>query len=142
LYLVNGLVPPEDEETEEKTMKSTTEYLDEAKKRAGIESDYALAKRLGVTKAAISNYRQGISKMDDYTAAQIADLLEVDPLEVIAAANAEREKDEKKKDYWRKIFARCAAACVVFFLLTPDAYSSTRNNFGFTEIFIMRSWTP
>jgi plasmid maintenance system antidote protein VapI len=121
-------------------MKTTLEYIDEAKKALGIESDYGMAKWMGITTGAMAHYRGGKRTIDDYTASKLADAIGLDPLEVIAAANAEREKDEKKKDYWRKIFARCAAACVVFFLLTPDAYSSTRNNFGFTEIFIMRSW--
>ena len=41
--------------------------------------------------------------MDDYTAAKVANVLKINPLEVIAAANAEREKDSQKAEFWRKL---------------------------------------
>ncbi|WP_255992048.1 hypothetical protein [Chitinolyticbacter albus] len=47
-------------------VKTMGDYLDAAKAALGIESDYALAKRVGVSHGAISNYRAGFSKMDDY----------------------------------------------------------------------------
>jgi transcriptional regulator with XRE-family HTH domain len=104
-------------------MKTTQEYLNAAKKALGIESDYALAKWLGVTKQAASNWRTGKNIIDDYTAAKIADALNLDPLEVIAVANMERANEEERREYWRKIFRRCAAACVLFFLSIPAPYA-------------------
>jgi len=97
-------------------VKKTTEYLEESKKLLGISSDYALAKWLEVTDGAMSHYKTGRRTIDDYTAARIADALGINPMEIIAAANAERaerEKDEKRREYWRKVFASCAAACLL-----------------------------
>lgn len=94
-------------------MKTTLDYLSEAKQRLGLKSDYALAKELGISEGSIGHYRNGRRVLDDYTAAKLAEALEIDPLEVIAAANAEREKDEKKREYWGKIFEKCAAACLL-----------------------------
>ncbi len=95
-------------------MKSIS-YLDEAKKVLGIESDYAMAKALGITRSTLSGYRGG-NIMDDFTAAQIAEILEIDPMIVIAAANAEREKGERR-EYWEKISKRLGgiAAGFLFF---------------------------
>ncbi|MFT3758303.1 helix-turn-helix domain-containing protein [Thauera sp.] len=82
---------------------NTTEYLAAAKQRIGAENSAEMATRLGVTRAAMSRYESGERVMDDYTAARIAEILEIDPLRVIAQANAEREKDEKRAAYWSSI---------------------------------------
>lgn len=73
---------------------NTKEYLDAVKQKTGIDSDYKLAKLLNLTKQAISKYQLGNRVMDDYTAAKIAEVLEIPVIKVIADANAEREKDE------------------------------------------------
>jgi hypothetical protein len=100
-------------------MKASIEYLDEAKAKVGIESDYGFAKHVGITRGAMSNYRNKVSVMDDYTATKIAEALEINPMVVIAAANAEREKDGEKKDYWQKYWSRLggmAAAILIAFV--------------------------
>ena len=80
---------------------TTNEYLDAAKKRLKVDTDYKLAKWLEVNQARISAYRSGKEGMDNYTAARIANLLVINQLEVIADTNAEREKDDKKREFWR-----------------------------------------
>lgn len=100
-------------------MKTTLEYLDTAKKALGIESDYGIAQYLNVTRQAINNWRKNRQVMDDYAAAKIAEALGLNPMEVIAAANLEREKGEERKSYWRKVFEACAAACL---LLSAGAF--------------------
>jgi transcriptional regulator with XRE-family HTH domain len=81
-------------------MKTTVEYLDAVKARLDLPSDYALAKALCVTRAAVSKYRLGLSVFDDNTALRVAEVLSVTPFEVIAAANAERSKDEPVRALW------------------------------------------
>lgn len=78
----------------------TLEYLAACKKRLGIESDYALAKALGVAQSSVSNYRIGRSRIDDEVALTIAEILQVNPMQVIAAANAERAKTPEQKARW------------------------------------------
>lgn len=96
---------------------NTIKYLAKAKEKLGLKSDYALAKWLGITVGAVSHYQTGKRVIDDYTAARIAEALGVDPMEVIATANAEREKDEGRRDYWRKIFqkATLTSTLLIFF---------------------------
>lgn len=79
---------------------STLEYLAACKKRLGIESDYALAKALGVTQAAVSSYRTGRSSINDDVSLTVAEILGIEPLQVIAAANAERAKTPEQKAKW------------------------------------------
>jgi len=78
----------------------TLEYLAACKTRLGIESDYALAKALGISQQAVSSYRAGNSKINDDVALTVAEILCINPLQVIAAANAERAKTPEQKAKW------------------------------------------
>lgn len=87
---------------------STINYINDAKKKMGIQSDYAFCKALQFSQPALSLYRNGKRIIDDYTAAKLAEILDINPLEVIAAANAEREKDLVRREMWLKL-ARTSA---------------------------------
>lgn len=82
-------------------MKKSVEYLIEAKGVLKCESDYQLAKTLKTSHVNISNYMNGKSQMDDYHCIRVAQVLGIDPMEIIAAAQEEREKSEEKKEFWR-----------------------------------------
>jgi hypothetical protein len=103
-------------------MKTTIEYLNEAKEALGIESDYGMAKWLKVSTAAMAQYRGGKRTIDDYTAAKLAEALRLNPLEVIAAANMEREKVSERKDFWRKL-AQGGMAAAIFLAAISVTYS-------------------
>lgn len=79
---------------------NTLEYLAATKDKLGIQSDYALAKALHVSQPTISSYRAQRSRIDDDVALKIADILELNPLAVIASANAERAKTPEMKARW------------------------------------------
>lgn len=112
---------------------NTTEYLAAAKRKTGAKNSAALAKALGLTGAALSRYESGDRVMDDYTAAKIAEILDIDPMVIIAQANAEREKDDGKRAYWQKIAARStmhvalAVVAVVVLLLTGEGETSYKS---------------
>lgn len=91
----------------------TRNYIELTKKKLKIESDYALAKVLGVSRAAIGKYLTGERVMDDYTAAKIAQVLDLPEIKIIAEANQEREKDAKKKSFWKKLAKETAAMVLV-----------------------------
>ena len=78
----------------------TSEYLSLLIRQAGRGANAELARMLGVHRAAITNYQSGHRIMDDYTAAKVADMLGIDQMELIAQANAEREKDPQRRAYW------------------------------------------
>lgn len=78
----------------------TLDYLYEVKRKLGIESDYALAARLGVTRSAVSTFTRGKGIFGDDVALTVAEILDVPPITVIAAANAERAKTPEQKARW------------------------------------------
>ncbi len=87
-------------------LKTINHYLDAAKARHKLPSDYALAKKLEVGGSHISNYRTGRSHPDDAMAIHLARLLEIDPLEIIAAAHyhrAVRVNDVGGKKLWKQV---------------------------------------
>ncbi|TFE36551.1 helix-turn-helix domain-containing protein [Paraburkholderia dipogonis] len=91
-------------------MKSTEQYLGEVKDRLELPSDYAIAKALGVTRAAVSRYRMGHSMPDDLVCARIASILDIEPMEVIAATNYQRSKTDEARSLWETIWGKAAGA--------------------------------
>lgn len=87
-------------------MKTTADYLDDAKKKLCVESDYALAKWLEINTGILSGFRSGKRQLDNYTAARIANLLEISPLEIIATSEMEREKDSDRRRFWEQVRKR------------------------------------
>ena len=116
------------------SMQTTVQLLDAVKAAKGISSDYALAPVLGMTRGAVSNYRQGTRVMDDVAAMKVADALGVDPAYVVACVHAERavkEGDDARAAMWEIVagkfqaaarrvaaFARAAAVLVMAVLLS------------------------
>lgn len=79
---------------------NTIEYLNLAKRRLGIESDYALAKALGMARSNMSSLVNGKTTLSDEYAMKLAKLLGIHPAIVIADMHAEREKNPDLKALW------------------------------------------
>jgi hypothetical protein len=99
----------------------TTELIDRYKIAIGVDSDYAVAKALGLRANRISNYRTGISHADDKTAVMLATVLHIDPLETIARINMDRATERTDKDFWRKLAGVAALLFVTVVLPLPAA---------------------
>lgn len=89
-------------------MATTIDFLDALKARNGGLSDYAVAKVLGVTRGAISHYRNNRSFLDDTTAIKVANLLKIEPGYVMASCHAERAKSADEKAAWMAVLSRFA----------------------------------
>lgn len=85
-------------------MKTTSDLLDEIKIRYRLGSDYALAKKIGVRKQTIAKWYAG-QIPDAYGAARIAELLELEPMKVIANFEQLRTEDKEKSDFWNKFLS-------------------------------------
>jgi transcriptional regulator with XRE-family HTH domain len=82
-------------------MRTTVEYLDDIKATLGLPSDYAIAKALRIAHSAVSRYRHGKGSFDDEVAFRVAEILEINPLEVIVASRAERAVSEDARTRWQ-----------------------------------------
>jgi len=129
-------------------IKTSIDYLNDlselSKNSGGTGSDYAITKMLGVSSSRIANYRKDRSNFDTATCLKVAAILKINPLEIIAAMNAKREKDEVSKKFWKETFQRITgtAAAVILSLGIyghsggiSDAYagSQSANNIDYAQ---------
>lgn len=89
---------------------NTQQYLQAVKAALGITSDYALAKALHITPSTVSGYRAGRSRIDDDVALTISEILKLNPLVVIASANAERAKTPEQRARWSGVMEKFSAS--------------------------------
>ena len=87
-----------------------TKVLDAAKEKLGISSDYALANTLSLNKQRISDYRKGDRVPDAYACARLAEVLGIDPFDLLIEVEADAEKNDVRRAYWeakRKTASDC-----------------------------------
>lgn len=88
------------------------ERLKDCKIKEGIQSDYGLAKRLGINPARICDYMAGRRTPDAYTAIKMAEILKVHPLLLLAEFEAETAKDETRRNFWINFAQRIKSGAV------------------------------
>lgn len=96
----------------ENTMKPISRYLDEAIDTGLSKNDSETARKIGVTRAAVSDWRVGRRAPDDDQAVKLADLLGKDAGEILAECGAARAKSPETRRAWERIAARMAASSI------------------------------
>ena len=115
-------------------MKTTIEILEALKTKNDGASDYRIAKILDISVATVSVWRTGKGSFNDSTAIKIAKILEVEPGQILAAAHAERAKNDSERMVWDDIYKRlggmAAALILVFGLVAApsDVQANQRPN--------------
>ena len=93
-------------------------------------SNYGIAKALGIAEASVSRYMNGRGAMDDKTAVKVARYLNLPEIEVIVAANEERARDDKDKEFWRNVFRQIAgnnaAAILISLSFLPSIFYTSQ----------------
>ena len=82
---------------------TTIEYLEAVKAKRGLQSDYALAKLLGVGTSAIIAYRNGRSALGIETSIKVGEILGIDSHKVYADGQVERAKSDDQTAFWKGI---------------------------------------
>lgn len=86
-------------------MYKTVELLDKVKAKYDLPSDYALAKKIELTRSYVSRLRQGKHFPSTENAYKLAQLLMLNPLQVVVSCEYERAKhfgDETMINFWKK----------------------------------------
>lgn len=86
------------------------ELLERAKAKAGIDSDYRLAKVIGITHAAISNYRVGKSLPNARILEQLCALSGDDAGLIVAQVEAARAAEGPVRNMWLSVAKRLQGA--------------------------------
>lgn len=110
-------------------------YLDAVKAQMSIQSDYELAKRMEVTRGQIVAMRNESRPIPLAMAFKIAITLELDPAHVVADLEEQREKNEKRRGFWRSFLSRApmllaVLACTLALNFSATCESVPRALFG------------
>lgn len=97
-------------------METIKSLLDQAKAAKGVESEYALAKALELTKQQVSEYYKGKVIPSEFACLQIAKALGRNYEEIQAIVRIEAEKDEKRRDAWKEFYKKLGGIAAGFIL--------------------------
>lgn len=87
------------------------EWIDRVKKATGIESDYGIAKALGLSRQTISAYRGKTPTLDEETAVKVAEALGERPEAVYLDQLAERTKSPALRSALAAAASRLCILC-------------------------------
>jgi transcriptional regulator with XRE-family HTH domain len=102
------------------------ELLEKARKKLGVKTDYALAKALGIPNNRISDYLKGSRALDEYAMFKLADVLEEEPVKIMARVLAENARTEDKRLFFKRYFS-IAGLWIVLGVLSVG-YSTSSGN--------------
>lgn len=115
-------------------MFSVPDLLDRAKKGAGVDTDYALAKLLGHKRQAnVSNWRLEKVAPDENAIMALCKLSGDDPYEVAIMIQAGRAANDEAAGLWLGLHARLQGGFVEFGLLGVLVALCTLYEVGFFE---------
>lgn len=95
-------------------MNATQRLIAQAKTAINVQSDYALAKALRVTRQAVSFYQAGKRQLDNETAFRIAELLSLDPAIVIAEIEADKATEPGAREAWNQRLKRLGGVAAMW----------------------------
>lgn len=102
------------------------DVLDLAKKAQGFTTDMALAKGLGISRSAVSAWRNGVSTPDTVQCAALAGYTGLPLAKVLGIAGEARAISREEKAVWRKLAASAALlALIVAPSLSQQAHAAT-----------------
>jgi plasmid maintenance system antidote protein VapI len=114
---------------------NTVQILDRVASTLGNVSDYKAAQELGVTRQAVSNWRNDKNYMNDAPAIRAAEILGEKPETILALIAADRSDDPATKRIWTNLakqLQRTAAATAIatlgFTMFPSDAARSAETS--------------
>ena len=98
-------------------MNYVKKLLDQAKQATGALNENQLASKLGLPSQRISDYYKGSRAPDKFACLKISEALNMPLSEVIATVELDSEKDEKKREEWRKYYKSIGGFAASFMLI-------------------------
>ncbi|GEM_PF-1862909 len=92
-------------------------YIEKGIEKTGSGAE--LARQLDIASTNIFNAKAGQRGLPSYVCVKLAEIIDADPLEVIAASELVTEKKEERKEIWKRVLdMKHAAALVIFVIVT------------------------
>ncbi len=99
-------------------MKTTADFLDDARAKLGLSSDGQLARYMGWKPQQLTPWRQKRVTFNDETVLRIARVLEIEPYYIAACMKAQQAKTPKARNLWAEIAGKLAACFILAVGLT------------------------
>lgn len=93
-------------------------YLDLLKERESLKNDLALGKYLGWASSTVSQYSTGKRIMDNEACIKLAMALNVEPVQIIMAADIDRANRAGQRSMWEVFMTKTATAGSLFALVS------------------------
>nr|WP_313208115.1 DUF3693 domain-containing protein [Stenotrophomonas geniculata] len=107
-------------------MDAVNQLLDQARVGTNLPSDNALAQRMGVTRAVVSNWRQARNPIPDERIAQLCAMAKLDGPAWTARIHAERAASPAERAMWKSMLDRLSAVAAVLALVVFAAPGAAR----------------
>lgn len=107
-------------------MDAVNQLLDQARVGTNLPSDNALAQRMGVTRAVVSNWRQARNPIPDERIAQLCAMAKLDGPAWTARVHAERAASPAERAMWKSMLDRLSAVAAVLALVVFAAPGAAR----------------
>lgn len=78
------------------------DFIEMYKEKNNLPSDYKASQKLGISRQAISNYKNG-RPLDEDLALPIAESLEIEPSEILYIINSEKGKTVEIRKAWKML---------------------------------------
>jgi transcriptional regulator with XRE-family HTH domain len=104
-----------------------SEWIDRVKIARGWDTDYRVAKELGLSKQTVGSYRGKVATMDEDTAEKIAAALKLNPAGIVLDQTAERTKNPITRAALSRMAEELCILCKVIaatVLIAPCARST------------------
>jgi hypothetical protein len=100
---------------------NSADYIDLIKDYKKLDTDYKVNKLMGWPSNRVTRYREGVT-MDNEACRQVAEVLEIKPITVIADMEAMRQSDHEKKQAWielAKLSKEAGSIAITLLLIMP-----------------------
>ena len=111
-------------------MSQTQQLIEQVRQKLEGATDYKVAQTLDIPRNIMHYYINGERDADAYACAKIAEVLNRDPLEIIAQVEAESARTEKKRQFWRSFFSGLKQTAHVLALFLIAGFSGTGPSTG------------
>lgn len=98
-------------------------YIELGEKKAGKQIE--LARFLGIRDTTLRLAKSGKMGLPDAICIKLADYIEANPLQVIAASNLVTEKDEERRKIFESCFTRAASIAAAALILAGSSMTSS-----------------
>jgi len=120
-------------------MNVSAKYLDLLQENTETGTDYAVGKLLNESRSRLSSYRTGKTKFNEEMCFKVANALDIEPMEVIAAIKLEQCKEKEDAEmagFWadtlKKTSATLSAAFLTIAMTIPN--QAEANSFNITNV--------